>query len=76
MRKFGEQSGYLHQQCYNHALHLGVCDVLYKDRSTTSMTYADENSDDSEDSGEDSNAGETNVFCSGRRNFLLNETVF
>lgn len=30
MKKFGRISQYYHQQCYNHAIHLAVIDVIYK----------------------------------------------
>lgn len=36
MVKFGRITKYLHQQCYNHALHLAVLDVIQKKESVLS----------------------------------------
>lgn len=48
MVKFGRISDYFHQQCYNHAIHLGVCDVMYKDQPSVTAN-ADESDDDDSD---------------------------
>lgn len=48
MVKFGRISEYFHQQCYNHAIHLGVCDVMYKDQPSEPT-----NADDSDDGDSD-----------------------
>lgn len=52
MVKFGRLSGYWHQLCYNHGLHLAVCDVLYK-KLSEEPEVEDESDDDDGDAEED-----------------------
>lgn len=48
MVKFGRTSEFWHQLCYNHGLHLAVCDVLYK-KLSEEPEVEDESDDDDED---------------------------
>ena len=47
MKKLGKISQLDHQLCYEHGVHLAVCDVLYKNRSVTHI--AGEDYDDDQD---------------------------
>lgn len=67
MLKFGRLSDYIHQQCYNHAIHLAVCDVLYKDpppSSTNADASDDDDSDADPEEGDDQDL-EHGYFLSG-----------
>lgn len=45
MVKFGRESQFIHQLCYNHGLHLAVMDVLRKDNSVAVDDIDDDNDD-------------------------------
>ena len=44
MKKFGRLSGIEHQLCYDHGLHLAVCDVLYKKSNPLEAKRVESNS--------------------------------
>ena len=48
MKKFGSLSQSEYQGCYSHALHLAVCDVLYKESEVITETIPDDCEDDSD----------------------------
>ena len=50
MVKFGDISPAEYQGCYSHALHLAVCDVLYKDNGSVNDNVAPENVSNENDS--------------------------
>ena len=58
MVKFGRISGLIHQQCFNHCIHLSVCDVLYEKK--TGKENSEENSDGEVSSEEDASDDEDN----------------
>ncbi|XP_062552035.1 uncharacterized protein LOC134217293 [Armigeres subalbatus] len=62
MIKFGKSSGYMHQLCYNHGLHLAVCDVLYKNVPNELIPQDDEESDDDYDDSDEEYENEDNVI--------------
>ena len=71
MRKFGRLMDCQHQQCFAHALHLGVCDVLYE-KPTQDQNFENdeaesanegEGEEESEEDGDD--AGIEEVNCEG-----------
>ncbi|QQP41533.1 Uncharacterized protein FKW44_015939 [Caligus rogercresseyi] len=51
MRKFGTLLDCLHQQCFAHALHLGVCDVLYKKQIQDLENDEGDSTDEEEEGG-------------------------
>lgn len=73
MTKFGRLVAMLHQQCYNHGIHLAVIDVLVKNKKTT----GDDNTSDAESVAEDEvveNEGEGNEMNDETVCFNINET--
>lgn len=61
MIKFGKSSGYWHQLCYNHGLHLAVCDVLYKNAPAS----ADSDSSDEEEADDDNGSNDDELDLDG-----------
>ncbi|QQP55760.1 Uncharacterized protein FKW44_000203 [Caligus rogercresseyi] len=59
MRKFGTLLDCLHQQCFAHALHLGVCDVLYKKQI---QDLENDEGDSTDEEGEGGGMTLTTVF--------------
>ncbi|QQP40837.1 Hypothetical protein FKW44_015023 [Caligus rogercresseyi] len=51
MRKFGTLLDCLHQQCFAHALHLGVRDVLYKKQIQDLENDEGDSTDEEEEGG-------------------------
>lgn len=62
MVKFGNRMPTIHQQCYNHAFHLAIVDVIFKKKASASA-LEDEGREESEDSddGEESDDEEIDV---------------
>lgn len=60
MVKFGKTSGYWHQLCYNHGIHLAVCDVIYKKNPREPVVE-----DDSEDDDDDDEDGDVEEAAEG-----------
>ena len=62
MKKFGRISQYYHQQCYNHAIHLAVLDIIYK-KKTENYNEA-QSSSDSDNNYSDSDKFSCSSFIS------------
>ncbi|KAG5672146.1 hypothetical protein PVAND_002299 [Polypedilum vanderplanki] len=39
MVKFGDLSNFFYQKCYNHAIHLSVCDIIFKENSEFNQVF-------------------------------------
>ena len=53
MKKCGRISGATYQGCYSHALHLAVCDILYKKNMTTTRGEESDDVEQEEEDGEE-----------------------
>lgn len=50
MNNFGRMTSFIHQQCYNHALHLAVLDVIYKKNDNNMEDDKEDEEDDADES--------------------------
>ena len=77
MQKYGSLNAIENQMCYNHAIHLAMCDVFYPKRNTsqfqetfinesdedmTHMSDDDDDDDDDDDNSDDDNDEFGNIF--------------
>ncbi|XP_052566412.1 uncharacterized protein LOC120430261 [Culex pipiens pallens] len=54
MEKFGKLATFKHQLCFNHGLHLAVCDVIFKSSETPGDLLEESDSDDEDCDSEES----------------------